>query len=120
MVFLFALPLGFHIPLLACYGWEKLRIPYIIAMPILFAAEMSALDWLFFEGRARILMFTVHAAFLGLVVLLSLVGAILEGARRLLEGPSNVENFVLAHLFFLLSIFIVPALSKTVALAQAI
>jgi hypothetical protein len=113
--------LGMHIPLLAHYAWDKLRIPYVIAMPLLFASEMAAVGWLVFAPEQRALVLWPYGALLLLVTLLSLLAALLadEKRKRLLEGPDNVEGFLPAHIIFILITFLMPAILQAIALAHA-
>jgi hypothetical protein len=116
------LVLGFQIPILAHFAWKKLRVPYVIAMPLLFAAEMAAVDWLCFGPEHRPSVLLVHGGLLLLVALGSLLSALFPGEdrrERLTEGPTNVEGFIPAHIIFLLTTLLLPAIFNAIDLARA-
>ena len=104
----FLVALGFHVPLLAWGAWQKLRVPYIVAMPLLFALEMAAFDWLFISDQYQVAVLLSHGVLLAVVILLSLIAAIPDGGKELLQGPRSLEGFLPAHLLFLLLSFVMP------------
>jgi hypothetical protein len=116
----FFILLGLYIPLLASYAWKKIRVPYIVAMPVLFGLEMGLIDW-----RARrdvpVVVFWSQGILLLLVVAVSLLAGIRAGRKPgdrkpLLEGPP-LEWFAVAQILFLTSFTIVPDIFKALAAA---
>ena len=111
---------GLHIPLLASFAWPKIRVPYIVAMPMLLGLEMVMADLLLFAGHERLVMLLSHAAFLLLVIFVSFLIDIIGNRRRLLDGPNNVESFAPTHMIFLLTLVFIPAIFKARAIAHAV
>ncbi|MCE5327710.1 MAG: hypothetical protein LLG01_14995 [Planctomycetaceae bacterium] len=115
----FALFFGFHVPLLANAAWTKLRIPYFVAMPLLFGIEMAAVDFLLLPPKHRTIALAAHGALLLLTAAGSVVcGLITKGRKRLMEEPGNLEGFVPAHILFILICLLVPFLIRAWAKAH--